>query len=337
MRIIPLPDEATQGGGVVHRLWLTPDQCVVLLGQDEGANALCWLDRAGQALLERLKVGDDEHDSAVPAPEFSADQRYLALPDVDGRGVLAVVERSAPQPRRVVLQGPRGAGPLEQYGCVTFSPDGAFLVAARSVALVAGLWPIHRWAVAAALEANEERLRPEPDSEIRCRSDFGPAGLAISPDGKYLAAITYDGALGLIWEFATGELVAELELAAGVARRLLATGQPLRFSPDQRTLAVAGAELAVFDVPTWELRHQLETDSEVCGLAFHPEGRRLATVDNAAEVLLWDLATGAAQSLPCPDAGLLRALEFAPDGAALVAGGDEGRLVLWDLPPAPEA
>ncbi len=101
MRIIQLPDEATQGG-VVHRLWLTPDQCVVLLGQDEGASALCWLDRAGQALLERLKVGADEQDSAVPALEFSADQRYLALPDVAGRGgVLAVVERSAPQPRRV--------------------------------------------------------------------------------------------------------------------------------------------------------------------------------------------------------------------------------------------
>lgn len=332
MHILQLPAEATQRGGVVHRLWLTPDprQCVVLLGNDEGANTVCWIDRAGGSLLDRLHVGDDEHDSAVPAPEFSADHRYLALPDAAGRRAgLAVVDRARPAPARVVLEGPHGVGPLEQYGCVTFSPDGTFLVAACSVGANTGVWPIHRWAIAEALAANQERLRPEPDTEIRCRAAFGPVGVAVSPDGKYLAALTYDGALGLVWEFATGELLAELELPAGVARRLTATGHPLRFSPDGRTLAVAGAELAVFDVPSWELRHQLETDSEVCGLAYHPEGQRLATVDNAAEVLLWDVATGAAESLPCPDAGLLQALAFASDGATLVAGGEQGRLVFF--------
>jgi WD40 repeat protein len=336
MRTIRLPKTATRRGDIVYRIWFTPDnrQLVVLLGHEEGANALCWTDLAGETILESLSVGDDEHDCAVPSPEFSADHRYLAVPgDNNVSGEIAVLDRSRPKPARVVLEGPKGAVLYEQYGSVAFSPDGAFLIAARSTGTADQLWLIHRWATASALETSQERLRPVPQTALRFRHPCGPTSVAISPDGKYLATITYDGARVFRWEFPGGKVLPEIQLPSVTHRECTAYAQGLLFAPDSRTLAVAGSVLAVCDGASGLLRHRLSADAGVCGMAFHPDGGHLATVAGTDEVTLWDVATGKEAARHRFGVGALRAIAIASDGLAAVAGGEDGRLVHWEWAP----
>ena len=67
---------------------------------------------------------------------------------------------------------------------------------------------------------------------------------------------------------------------------------------------------------------------EVCGLAVHPRGDRLATASTGGTVCVWSVATGA--RLRQFDAGqTLRALAWSEDGASLVVASG-ATLSLWD-------
>jgi hypothetical protein len=332
VRVIRLPKEATKHGDCVHRIWFTPDhrQLVVLLGHGEGAVALGWLDFASGGLIELLRVSGEAHGCAAPSPEFSADHRYLTYPFEDSlKGEIAVVDRTRPK-AQVVLEGPRGPVLHEHYSHVTFSPDGRFLIGAGPMRGHDPVWPIHRWATAQALTAKQQRVRPVPDTEIRCRS-LSPLGVAVSPEGRYLATVTRE--LIVVWDFASGELLAELELPAGAPTNGTVYDQLLQFSPDGRVLIVGGAALAAIDVASWELR-EFDTDTECCGLAMHPDSRLVATVNRSEDVRIWDLATGEMKSLQCPETSLFGCLAMAADGSSVVAGGEDGCLVQWDLQPA---
>ena len=68
----------------------------------------------------------------------------------------------------------------------------------------------------------------------------------------------------------------------------------------------------------------------VAALALSPDGRTIAA-GSAAEVRLWNAATGQlVRALSVPD-GPVRSLALLPDGRFLVVGVENGPLVLWDL------
>jgi WD40 repeat protein len=113
-------------------------------------------------------------------------------------------------------------------------------------------------------------------------------------------------------------------------------GRALAFSPDGRTLAVAGRHRTSL----WDLdrgtRTVLATPEVPFGsdaVAFAPDGRTLA-VSAGARVVLWDLASRTRRaSLPLPTgmAGSLGPLAFSPDGGVLAAVGDGEILLAWDV------
>jgi type II secretory pathway component GspD/PulD (secretin) len=77
----------------------------------------------------------------------------------------------------------------------------------------------------------------------------------------------------------------------------------------------------------------------VTGVAFSPDGRRLATSSLDRTVHLWDPATGKVLlSLSGDKAGLL-CVAFSPDGRLLASGGDDNAVRLWLAVPGkdPEA
>jgi WD40 repeat protein len=67
------------------------------------------------------------------------------------------------------------------------------------------------------------------------------------------------------------------------------------------------------------------------GLAFHPSGRFLAATSNDATVKLYDTTSWKMVHAFDWDIGRLRSITFSPDGMLAAAGGDKGKIVVWDF------
>jgi WD40 repeat protein len=122
------------------------------------------------------------------------------------------------------------------------------------------------------------------------------------------------------------EAVADLGLA-GLKRPIL--------SPDQRLVAFRCSVWAtVFrsdDLAAESAKLRNDNRKEFTGMAFHPSGRFLAATSNDATVKLYDTTTWKMEQAFNWDIGRLRSIAFSPDGMLAAAGGDKGKIVVWDV------
>jgi WD40 repeat protein len=106
-------------------------------------------------------------------------------------------------------------------------------------------------------------------------------------------------------------------------------------SPDGRLIACRSkSRVTVYRVESLTAEPVIfENDNpkEFTGLAFHPSGRYLAATSNDATVKLYDTATWKVAQAFNWDIGRLRSVAFSPDGMLAAAGGDEGKIVVWDV------
>src|SRR5262249_39753174 len=67
------------------------------------------------------------------------------------------------------------------------------------------------------------------------------------------------------------------------------------------------------------------------GIAFHPSGRYLAATSNDETVKLYDTTTWELARTFTWKIGRMRSIAFSPDGTLAAAGGDKGKVVVWDV------
>lgn len=273
------------------------------------------------------------------AVAFSPDGSFIVAAEIGGRGIQVCDAATGKYLRRV----PHVAGIVHT---LAFSRDGStFLVSSDCITQV---WDgagekarpafkkrILRGGSAAALSADGKVVATTDASYARaCLWDATTAeslgvlvpghahtiqGLAFSPDGKVLAAASAESAIRL-WDTAARKRQDKAqpheELIAAVA-----------WSPDGSALASAAWDDTVrtWDARTGKERLRLRADrgeghshldvSLYGEVAFSPDGRLVAAVQNHDTVVIWDTVTGRpAYRFPG------RCVAFAPDGCRLAAG-----------------
>ncbi len=199
---------------------------------------------------------------------------------------------------------------------VTFSPDGTRL-ASGSLEQVIKVWDIETRRVAGTWEV------------ARDSDSYWDIPVAFSPDGSRLLSGFQDGTVRL-WDVATQTEVVTLE---GHTDRVATVS----FSPDGSLLVSAGG----WDDPTvrlWDAATQAQVatlrghTSEIRSVAFSsPDGNTLASGSADRTVRLWNVATQTEVATLQEHRGAVHSVTFSRDGATLISGSADGRVLLRDL------
>src|SRR5262249_29609023 len=143
------------------------------------------------------------------------------------------------------------------------------------------------------------------------------------PDGVTLLTYSFRSKELTLWDTRSGEPVGALT-ADGF-------GRTAALSADGTTLAAAyKTKMWVYDLPSRQLRHLVKFPKDFRFLAFHPNGRLLASASTNSVITLWDAVTGTQVNRFDWKTGQVKSLAFAPDGLTCAAGGFE-RFVIWDV------
>lgn len=189
-------------------------------------------------------------------------------------------------------------------------------------------------------------LRREAPGKVLARCDFDVTGVAFTPDGAALLAVSHDQSLKRV-ELATARLDWEApgsyeqvnSVALSPDGALLATGSGDRrfavrtLKADARGLRPGAARL--WDARSGRLLRRLEGSAEqVMAVAFSPDGRRIASAgarpaglgvvrvsDPASGTVIWSREDHSAEVLACA---------FAPDGSCLASAGADGLVKMRD-------
>jgi WD40 repeat protein len=204
--------------------------------------------------------------------------------------------------------------PKSSISGITFLAGNRHLLVARARGLE--LWD----------PATATRVRALTDEVV----DPVTLSLAASPDGKLVAAgnsnLSGFGAT-LLFDVASGKVLdRELPEMRSITEMV--------FSPDGKSIAVAGSDTLVFRVADGSLIHRLATaedeDSATVTVAYSRDGRWLAVGGKNGKTVLWDTSTWTqSRSFPEHPAAVLQ-LQFSPDGEQLLSAG-ESEARVWDV------
>jgi len=213
---------------------------------------------------------------------------------------------------------------LSRDGKAVISGDdgGHVLIWDRETQAITKRWRVKGWAHAAALS---------PDGKQACVSERNPV---VFDSGRHAAL--------KLWDAATGEVFKDLSadfkgLFIGAAA----------YAPDGKTLAVGRAgeadgtngSVTLIDPATGKKLRTL-TPGHLNGLtdmAFHPDGKHLASAGRDTVVRVWEVATGKmVAEVGKPRGGQFKdwvcAVAWSADGAWLAAADMAGAVQVWTFP-----
>ncbi len=304
---------------------LSPDGRRLASGSSDSTVVLWDVSAQAERALSGIPLSGQA--SPVNALAFSPDGKTLATGSSDAMIRLW----DAAGPAAPVLLGQPLGGHTDQVTSLAFSPDGKTLASGSSDATVR-LWDI------------SSPAEPIPLGQPLGGHFLQVSCVAFSPDGRRLASGSRDGTV-ILWDVSNPAL--PLRLGQLVAGRI--TLFSLAFSPDGKILASGNGDpgfssgsILLWDVSNPAAPVQIGQPlgghaGPVYGLAYSPDGRRLASGSSDNTIRLWDVSDPAAPTLlgqPLHGhTGAVRSLAFSPDGKRLASGSDDHTVILWNIDP----
>jgi WD40 repeat protein len=288
-------------------LWFSPDDRFLQVREGWSPVRHCWEVRTGHAF--RRLFTPAETTLSWAGIEFSPDGRFLAAACSDGTRLWDVASG-----KHVAWLSP------DRHDAFHFDPSVKYFVTRGAVGN-------YRWPLSLEENQLERKLRIGPPEKIPAEdpTTVRRDGRLASPDGKWLVSKSDKGVR--IWDARSGKPVRDLTDVRG--RELLL------FSPDGNWLVTGTDNGYLFwQTDSWTIRHQFPRGWKGLPMfvAFSPDRKLAALLQNAGEIRLIHLATGRdIAALPNPEPCPLTKFAFSPDGTQLAAATRTQCIHLWDL------
>jgi RNA polymerase sigma factor (sigma-70 family) len=170
----------------------------------------------------------------------------------------------------------------------------------------------------------------------------GSLPLAISPDGRLLAAADRRTGTVFVYDLTTGRETKRFTFPQAGTGPVSAVPSRLAFAPDGSSLAAVGGRLAPITdqrgiVRLWDLTdsgrvYSFDDQKKlITSVAFSPDGRSLATGNYGGELILWEVRSGRQRHAFAGHESQIISLAFSPNGRSLAASGAGAPAYVWDV------